>query len=80
LLIEQVMMRIIKIRGGLIGVSGMNKYPFLMWIHTKHMSASTYEAMPCVTKLTHITRDQHVEIGASRCDRDFKQIRKINLT
>ena len=77
LTIEQVLMKSIKSRGGLTRGRGMSEETRLLWIHSMHQCASIHNEMTMVTGKKHSTSDQHVEIGASRATRDFKDLMKI---
>ena len=77
LVIEQVMMRSIKSRGGLTRGRGMTETVHLQWIYSMHKCARVHDAMTAITNLKHNTSDQHVELGISRCKRDFKDLCSI---
>ena len=77
LIIEQVMMRSIKSRGGLTRGRGVTETVRLQWIYSLHKCAGVHDAMTTITHLKHKTSEQHVELGASRSKRDFDDVRKI---
>ena len=77
LVIEQVMMRSIKSRGGLTRGRGLTDSVRHQWIYSMHKCAGIHDAMTTMTKLKSSTSEQHVDLGASRCNRDFKDLKKI---
>ena len=74
LVIEQVMMRSIKRRGGL---TRGRESVHLQWICSMHKCAGIHDAMTTATKLRHKTSEQHVELGSSRSKRDYDDLKKI---
>ena len=76
LIIEQVMMRSIKSRGGLTRGRGVTEAIRLQWIYSMHKCAAAC-AMTTVTDLQHMTSEQHVELGTSRSTRDYEDLIKI---
>ena len=74
LVIEQVMMRSIKSRGGLTRGRGMTESVRLQWVCSLHKRAAVHDAMTTTTNLKHITSDQHIELSSSRCKRDFEDL------
>jgi hypothetical protein len=70
LVIEQVMMRSIKSRGGLTRGRGLSESVRHQWIFSMHKCAGVHDAMTNMTKLKSSTSEQHVDLGASRCKRD----------
>ena len=77
LVIEQVMMRSIKSRGGLTRGRGMTETVRLQSIYSMHKCAGVHDAMTTITSLKHNTIDQHVELGISRCKCDFEALCSI---
>ena len=77
LIIEQVMMRSIKSRGGLTRGRGMTESVRLCWVYSMHKCAAIHHSMTELTKCYHKTSDQHVELGGSRCLRDFNDVQKM---
>ena len=77
LIIEQVMMRSHKSRGGLTRGRGIHKTVRTMWICSSHRCAGIHEAMTNLTGIKHRTSEQHVELGASRQLRDTADLKKI---
>ena len=84
LVIEQVMMRSIKSRGGLTRGRGITKSVCLRWILSMHKCAGIHEAMTMMTDMKTMMTDmntkvseQHIELGRSRCKGDFQDLLKI---
>jgi len=77
LVIEQVMMRSIKSRGGLTRGRGVTDSVRLQWICSMHKCAGIHDAITTATNLKHRTSEQHIELGASRSKRDYEDLRKI---
>ncbi|XP_065911780.1 uncharacterized protein [Dysidea avara] len=77
LIIEQVMMRSIKSRGGLTRGRGVTESVHLQWIYSMHKCAGIHDAMTTATNLKHRTSEQHIEFGTSRSKRDYEDLRKI---
>ena len=75
LIIEQVIMRSIMSRTGLTRGRDFTESTRNQWIHT----AVIHEAMISVTKSTLGNSEQHVELGASRKNRDVLICRKSKL-
>ncbi len=64
LVIEQVMMKSLKSRGGLTRGRCMTESVRHYWIYSMHKCASVRDAMCTLTQLQHITSEQHVELGS----------------
>ena len=79
LTIEQVLMRSLKTRGGLIRGRGMSENVMLAWVHTKHICAQIHNSMTEITGNYHKTSNQHTEIGTNRIKRDNEDLEKIKL-
>ena len=62
LIIEQVMMRSIKSRSGLIRSPGFTETVRLMWLYSMYSCAQVHDAMTSLTDLAHRTSEQHVEL------------------
>ena len=77
LVIEQVLMRSLKSRGGLTRGRGMTESVRHQWVHSMHRCASVHSAMTTLTDLSTNTSDQHAELGVSRCKRDAQDIEKL---
>ena len=77
LVIEQVLMRSLKSRGGLTRGRGMSPSVRMLWVHSMHSCATIHHAMTSVTEHYHNTSDQHEELGKSRIRRDFDDLQKI---
>ncbi len=73
LVIEQVMMRSIKSHGGLTEEESVR----LQWIYSMHKCAGIHDAMTTMTNLKNKAIEQHIELGSSRCKRDFQDLVKI---
>ena len=71
LVIEQVMMRAIKSRGGLTRGRGFDESTRHQWVHTAHQSMSS------VTKILLKGSEQHEEFGKSRICRDSTDLATI---
>lgn len=78
LVIEQVMMRSLKSRGGLTRGRGVTESVLLSWIHSMHGCASVHNSMTELTNLQHKTSEQHVELGRSRIKRDNSDLEKLD--
>ena len=79
LIIEQVMMRSLKSRGGLSGGRGVTESVRMMWIHSMHRCAGIHNAMSDLTGMQHRTSEQHVELCATRIKRDVSDMKKFDL-
>ena len=77
LVIEQVMMRSIKSRGGLTQGRGFTETVRLMWVHSAHMCGEIHNAMSTLTNHQHQTSEQHIELRASRLKRDNSDLMKV---
>ena len=76
LIIEQVLMRSIKSRGGMTA-RGVQESVRTLWVNTAHRSAAVHEAMGTLTNSFRKTSDQHVEFGESRMKKDAEDLEKI---
>ena len=74
LVIEQVMMKSLKSRGGLTQGRGMTESVRHQWVHTNHACAVIHDAMTKITNLSLVSSEQHVEMGKSRKHRDFNDL------
>ena len=77
LIIEQVMMHSIKSRGGLTRGRGITETVRLQWIYSMHKCAGIHNAMTTITNSEHRTSEQHVDLGNSRSNHDFRSLSKI---
>lgn len=77
LIIEQILMRGLKSRGGLTRGRGVSESVRLLWVKTMHRCASIHNAMSNLTKVLHKTSEQHTELGQSRIKRDNDDLMKI---
>ena len=66
LVIEQTLMRSIKIIGGLTRGRGMDEPVRNLWVTTLHGCGEVEQAMRTVTATNRHTSEQYVELGASR--------------
>ena len=76
LLIEQIMMRTIKGRGGLTRGRGFDESVRSVWVHTLHQCASIHLSMTTLTGLQ-TGAQEHGDIGFSRSKRDCSDLKKI---
>ena len=74
LIIEQVMMRSIKYRGGLTRFTESTRHQL---VHTAHQYAVIHEAMTGTTKSTLENSEQHIELGTTRRNRDVSDLKTI---
>ena len=74
LIIEQVLMRSLKSRGGLTRGRGVTESTRTMWVGTMHRCAQVHNAMCNLTGLQHRSSEQHVELTTSRRRRDKKDL------
>jgi hypothetical protein len=77
LVIEQVVMKSLKSRGGLTHGAGMTESVRLTWVHSMHKCAGVHQAMTSLTKLEVTIREQHAEMGKARASRDGQDIAKL---
>ena len=77
LIIEQVMMRSVKSRGGLTRGRGFTDNTRHQWVHTAHQCAVIHEAMTATTNSTLGNSEQLVELGTSRRNRDVSDLSTI---
>ena len=76
---EQVLMRLLKTRGGLTGGRGMTENVILTWVHTMHECVQVHNAMTQLTGNHYQTSNQRGELGVSRIKRDNDDLEKIKL-
>ena len=72
--IEQLLMRSVKSRGGLSRGGGMNENGPTTWIHSMHRLPGTHCAMSSLTGLIHETSEQHVKQRESSIKRDLMDL------
>ena len=77
LVIEQVMMRSVKSRGGLTRGREFNESIRHLWVHTAHYCAVIHQSMSSVTKIVCKSSEQHEEFGKSRIYRDSTDLATI---
>ena len=70
LIIEQVMMRSLKSRGGITRRRRVTEVIRLLWTNTAHRCGAVHKAMTNLTGMKHKTSKQHLEISQSRKTRD----------
>ena len=75
-MIEQVLMKSLKNRGGLTRGRGMSPAACTVWIRSMHLCGQIHEAMPTMTDHVHTTGEQHQELGSSRIKRDFEDLQR----
>ena len=63
LIIEQVLMRSIKSRGGLTRGRGMSESVCMSWVRSMHVCGMMHQAMATITSHVHSTSEQHAELG-----------------
>ena len=71
-------MRSVKSIGGLTRGREMNELVTNFWALTLHCCGEVEQAMRDVTKTFGEISEQHVELGSSRCSRDFDDLRKMH--
>ena len=77
LIIEQVMMRSIKSRGGLTRGRGITESVRTQWISSMHRCAGVHNAMTNLTGTKHQSSYQHLELYESRVKRDNTDLKKL---
>lgn len=77
LVIEQVLMRSIKCRGGLTRGSGLTEIQQATWLKSMPVCSLYNIAMQEYTKVSFETSEQHKEVGESRRSRDIKDFQKV---
>lgn len=78
LIIEQVMMRSLKSRGGLTRGRGVTESVRTTWINSMHRCAAIHNSMSTLTNVIHRTSEQHVDLTASRRQRDMADMEKLD--
>ena len=74
LVIEPVMMMLIKSRGGLTRGRGMTESVRHQWVYTNHACAAIHDAMTKITNLSLLSSEQHLKMGKTRKERDYKDL------
>jgi hypothetical protein len=77
LIIEQVLMRSLKSRGGITRGRGITESVRLLWVSSMHRCAGLHNAMSNLTGQKHRTSEQHIELGATRVGRDNTDLEKL---
>ena len=67
-------MRSVKSQGGLTRGRGFPESVRILWVYSMHKCASIQNDMSDLINLTQIRSEQHVELGKSRIQRDFKDL------
>ena len=65
LVIEQVLMRSLKSRGGLTRGRGMSESVRTLWVKSMHMCGDIHQKMSLLTGHLHTTSDQHEDLSSS---------------
>ena len=68
------MMKSIKSRAGLTRGRGMTESVRHQWVFTNHACAAIHDAMTKITNLPLLSSEQHVEMGKTRKERDYKDL------
>ena len=77
IVIEQVLMRSLKSRGGLTRGRGMTESVRQQWVYIMHACAAIHDAMTSLTGKHHTTSHQHVEFGEARRQHDLRDMNKF---
>ena len=77
LVIEQALMRSLKIAGGLTRGSGMSEHQRVLWTMSAPASSAYSDKMQSFTDQSLVTSEQHKEATASRVKRDHEDLEKI---
>ena len=72
LVIEPVMMMLIKSRGGLTRGRGMTESVRHQGVYTNHACAAIHDAMTKITNLSLLSSEQHLKMGKTTKERDYK--------
>ena len=76
LVIEQVMMKSLKSRGGLTTGRGMRESVRNQWAHSMHRCSAIHTTVTTLTGLVSRSSEQHEEMGKSRRDHDHAAMKK----
>ena len=76
-IIEQVLMRSLKSRGGLTRGRGVTETVRVMWLNSMHRCAGVHNAMSNLTGAQHKTSEQHIELGKGRVKKDNEDLMKL---
>ena len=77
LVIEQVLMRSFKSRGGFTRGRVMSPSVCALWVHSVYSCGSIHNAITATTQHYHKTIEQLEGLGKSRCQRDFDDLQKM---
>ena len=78
LVIEQVLMKSLKSRGGLTRGRGLTESVRALWVNAMHMCATVHSAMTSITGNDNCTSHQHKELGVSRIKRGIEDLEKVS--
>ena len=78
LVIEQMMMRSLKSRGGLTCCRGVTESVRTTWINSMHRCAAIHNSMSTLANVIHRTSEQHVDLTVSRRQRDMADMEKLD--
>ena len=67
-------MRLIKSCGGLTRGRGITESFHLQWIFSIHKCAGIHDVLIAMTDMKVTASEQHIELGKSRCKRDFQDL------
>ena len=76
-MIEHVLIRSLKNRGGLTRGRGMSPAVRMVWIRSMHLCGQIHDAMTMMTDHQHTTGEPHQELGSTRIKRDFEDMQKV---
>lgn len=76
LIIEQELMRSLKISGGLTRGRGMTEEQRQLWVLSMPASAEVNRATQCISKVTYNSGEQNKDMSKARQERDMQDIRK----
>lgn len=77
LVIEQVLMRSLKSRGGLTHGRGMTESVRLQWVHSMHHFLALHNAMKSLSGKQHSTPEDHIDCSTASRSRDTEDLNKI---
>jgi len=70
-------MKSIKSRGGLTHGRGLTESVRLQWVLSTHKCAAVHRSMTTLTGLNNDTSYQHIDLGATRRNHDFRDLNSI---
>ena len=77
LVIEYPMMRSAKSIGGLTKRNEMIQFVRYLWVSTLHSCGEVEQSMCKFIGTARLSSEQHIELGSSRCNRDFDDLKKV---